>query len=153
MAITILFLHCRRCQNSMKQFSPEKWKYASSKNITTIKTCMSHNNLLEHGHFDYSLILQFCISFVVDEGNWVIPIYFFHPFHLQKWQYTTLTLPIPRPLFVERFSQYLSLIANPARVYPSFLSIRQLGVLQLPPWMGCLSITMTAPQHFIRLPW
>ena len=30
---------------------------------------MSHNNLLEHGHFDYSLILQFCISFVVDEGN------------------------------------------------------------------------------------
>ena len=69
MAITILFLHCKRCQNSMKQFSPEKWKYASSKNITTIKTCMSHNNLLEHGHFDYSLILQFCISFVVDEGN------------------------------------------------------------------------------------
>lgn len=94
MAITILFLHCRRCQNSMKQFSPEKWKYASSKNITTITTCMSHNSLLEHGHFDYSLILQFCISFVVDEGNWVLPICFFHPFHLQKWQYTTLTLPI-----------------------------------------------------------
>lgn len=30
---------------------------------------MSHNSLLEHGHFDYSLILQFCISFVVDEGK------------------------------------------------------------------------------------
>ena len=57
-----------------------------------------------------------------------------------------------RPLFEERFSQYLSLIANPARVYPNFLSIGQLGVLQLLPWMGCLSIARTVPQNFIRLP-
>ena len=30
---------------------------------------MSHNNLLEHGHFDYSLILQFCRRSKLSHSN------------------------------------------------------------------------------------
>ena len=41
----------------------------------------------------------------------------------------------------KRYSLYASLLAHPAEAYPGFLTMKQLGALLIPPWMGSYSIT------------
>ena len=58
----------------------------------------------------------------------------------------------------KRHSLYSTQVTHPVRAYPSFLSMKRLGLLLItinphpPTPMGCQSITRLPPQHFIRLP-